>query len=49
LNCRGKIDSKFPADAGFLCSNTFAKTAVLRDMIKLQPCIFAYNFDAVKV
>jgi hypothetical protein len=39
LNCRGKTDPKFPADAGFLCINTCMSAALLRDMITGAQCI----------
>jgi hypothetical protein len=39
MECRGRMGSKFLADAGLPCDNSSTIAAVLRDRIKYTPCI----------
>ena len=39
LDYMGRTDCKIPADAGFVCDTAAVTTTVLRDAIKLTPCI----------
>jgi len=39
IECRGRMGSKFLADAGLPCDNSSTIAAVLRDRIKYTPCI----------
>jgi hypothetical protein len=39
LNCRGKMDFKFPTDAGCLCNSTFTTDAVVKDVVKGTPVV----------
>jgi hypothetical protein len=34
LNCRGKVESKLPADAGFICDRVPMTAAMLRNITK---------------
>jgi len=38
MECRGRMCSKFLADAGLPCDNSSTIAAVLRDRIKYTPC-----------
>jgi hypothetical protein len=37
MNCRGKVKSKFPADAGFICDMALVTAAMLRNTVKDTP------------
>jgi len=39
MECRGRMGSKFLADAGLPCDNSSTIAAVLKDRIKHTPCI----------
>jgi hypothetical protein len=39
FDCKGRMDCKFPADAGFISDTAAVTTAVLKNTIKLTPCI----------
>jgi hypothetical protein len=39
MNCRGKMDSKFSVDTGFICNKAPTTAAMLRDKIKNTLCI----------
>jgi hypothetical protein len=38
LNCRGKTESEFLADAGFVCNNALVIPAMLRNMTENTAC-----------
>jgi hypothetical protein len=43
MNCKEIINSKFPVDAGFVCSITYMTIAMFRGKIKNTSFMFKYQ------